>query len=54
MVRNRTKAELSKKKGKRGNLREILSENKLRNDSIYIIFEGEREPLEMCLKWTPI
>lgn len=44
MVRNRTKGELSKKRGK---LREISSENNLRNDSIYIIFEGEREPLEM-------
>lgn len=47
MVRNRTKGKLSKKKGKRGKLREISSENKLRNDSIYIIFEEERERLEM-------
>ena len=47
MVRNRTKGELSKKKEKRGKMREISSENKLRNDSIYIIFEEEREPLEM-------
>lgn len=28
-------------------MREISSENKLRNDSMYIIFEEEREPLEM-------
>ena len=28
-------------------MREKLSEKKVRNDSIYVIFEEEKEPLEM-------